>query len=258
MAEIERDAARMVAELEAKHPSPPPPPLEPEPSPVTLVPNSGPTWMSAEDWEDRLAAYRRQGRSESDIREVAAHLERRGPRKPRTPAEQVTRAKSLGHVARAEYLSPEDEARGLALGPSGLPNARLERVRDRLLVATPLGWVNPKSRTAYKAGLYSFTLRGTGYYEQAVRAGRFTPGAPVRLVRESENQHDPNAIAVYAERGRNRAGYVPKGYAKRLAPLLDSGADVVAVSVRGSGAGSDETTPHILVCERRLLDHLNR
>ena len=80
----------------------------------------------------------------------------------------------------------------------------------------------------------------------------------VRLAREPENPHDGNAIAVYAEGARRKAGYVPKGYAKRLAPLLDAGAEIVAVSVRGSGAGNDSTTPHILVCERVMFDHLNR
>src|SRR5690606_3783663 len=100
--------------------------------------------------------------------------------------------------------------------------------------------------------------RGTGYYEAAVKTGRFTPGAPVTLVRESDNEHDQHAIAVYAHRARNKAGYVPKGLAKRLAPLLDVGTDLVAVSVRGSGAGKDTVTPHILICERRLLEHLQR
>lgn len=229
---------------------------------VTTAPQDdgphGPSWMSSDEWANRLAAYRRQGRSDADIRQVAEHLERRGPRTPWTSRQQIDRAKSVGYVARAEYMSPEEEARALALDPSGSPDARLERMRDRLVVVTPSGWVNPKSRTAYKAGLYSFTLRRTGYYEAAVRTGRFTPGAPLRLVREPENPHDPNAIAVYAERGRNKAGHVPKGYAKRLAPMLDDGAALVAVSVRGSDAGSNGVTPHVLVCERALLDHLNR
>ena len=51
---------------------------------------------------------------------------------------------------------------------------------------------------------------------------------------------------------------MPKGYAKRLAPLVDGGADLVAISVRGSGSGSDNVTPHVLVCERALYDHLTR
>ncbi|WP_246003656.1 HIRAN domain-containing protein [Nocardioides aurantiacus] len=269
---IEAEAARMLPEIETKDArrnaemlreggvddDPRPPERGPVPPLTALGSNGGPSWMGADEWEKRLAAYRLQGRSPSDIRRVAEHLERRGPREPWTAAQQIDRAKSVGHVARVEYLSPEDEARALAPGAGGLPDARLERVRDRLLVVTPLGWVNPRSRTAYRAGIYSFVLRGTGYNEAATRSGRFTPGALLRLRREPDNPHDANALAVYAERDRNKAGYVPTGQAKRLAPLVDGGADLVAVSTRGSGAGSDDVTPHVLVCERALYDHLTR
>lgn len=218
----------------------------------------GPSWMSAEDWSTRLSAYRRQGRSDAQIRQEINHLQRRGPLKPRTRAESAARARAAGTVARAEYLDSETEARALAPLASGLPNARLERERDRLLVVTSLGWVNPRSRTAYRAGLHSFAVAGASYHRAAVKAGRFTPGSPVRLVREHDNPHDPNAIAVYADTGRRPAGYVPKGQARRLAALLDAGTDLVAVTVRGSAAGSDSVTPHVLVCERRLYEHLTR
>lgn len=214
--------------------------------------------MTPEDWRERLAAYRRQGRTDADIRAVIAHLERRGPTKPRTKAETAARARSLGYVARAEFMDSETEARALEPGPDGLPDARLERERDRLLVTTRLGWVNPKSRTSWRFGLHSFALRGTGHYEAAVKAGRFSPGASVRLVREPSNEYDPNAVAVYAETGKRKAGYVPKGQAKRLARMLDAGADLVAISVRGSGAGSNDVTPVVLICDRRLHEHLTR
>jgi hypothetical protein len=174
------------------------------------------------------------------------------------PADHTARATKLGVVARSEYLRPEDEARALEPGPDGLIDARLERVRDRLLVVTPLGWINPRSRTAHRAGLHSFQLKGASHHEDAVRAGRFTPGTPVRLVREPANRHDPNAIAIYAANGRSKSGYVPAFRAKRLARLLDDGADLVGISVRGTSAGTDGTVPHILICERTLFKHLTR
>lgn len=217
----------------------------------------GPTWMPAEDWAARLSAYRRQGRPDADIRQVISHLQKRGPAKPRTKADSAARARSVGMVSRAEYMDPETEARALTTA-SGLPDARLLRERDRLLVVTRLGWVNPKSRTSYRAGLYSFAVAGTNYHEAAVKAGRFTPGATVRLVREPDNVHDANAVAVYAENGRQIAGYVPKGQAGRLAAMLDAGVDLVAIAVRGSAAGAQGVAPHVLVCERRLYEHLTR
>ncbi|WP_332643565.1 HIRAN domain-containing protein [Aeromicrobium sp.] len=219
---------------------------------------TGPSWMPVDDWHGRLSAYQRQGRSNAEIRGIVIHLEKRGPQKTRTRAESAARARSVGIVARAEYMDPETEARALAPGASGLPKARLERERDRLLVVTSLGWVNPRSRTAYRAGLHSFAVAGTSYHQAAVKAGQFTPGTPVRLVREPSNVHDANAIAVYPETGRRPAGYVPKGQARRLAALLDAGNDLIAVTVRGSGPGSDGTRPHVLVCERALYDHLTR
>ncbi|WP_246383192.1 HIRAN domain-containing protein [Nocardioides stalactiti] len=215
--------------------------------------------MPPRQWAGKVSVYRGQGRSEVEIREVAEYLARRGPRWPLTPTERADCAERLGLVSREEYLSPEAEAEALAAGPDGLPDAWLERVRDRLLVVTPYCWVNPKSRTAAsRAGLWSFVVRGTAHHERAARRGDFKPGAPVRLVREPDNQHDPHAIAVYAAGARDITGYVPRGYAKRLAKLLDAGADMVAVSTLGSAAGHKGVSLQVLVVERALWDHLNR
>jgi hypothetical protein len=214
--------------------------------------------MSEDDWTAWLNAYRRQGRSDEDIRKTISHLDQRGPSQPRSNAKAAARATDLGSVSRSEYMDTDTEARALAPTASGLPDARLQPERDRLLVMTSLGWVNPKSRTAHRAGLHSFTIAGTSYHEAAVKSGRFTPGANVRLVREPNNVHDSNAIAVYAETGRRVVGYVPKGQARRLARLLDADNDLVAISVRGSASGREGVSPHVLVCERRLLEHLTR
>lgn len=212
--------------------------------------------MSADEWAKRLEAYTRQGRSDADIRRVVAHLEKRG-RAP-TCEEQVTRAKAHGYVAREEYMPPDVEAKALTPGADGKLDARLVQVRNRLVVVTPYGWVNPRSRSAYKVGLHSVITRGTAYHEGAVKAGRFTPGTHVRLQREPNNKHDPNAIAVYAENARRKSGYVPRGTAKRLAKLIDEGADLVAVSVRGDGPGVTDVNPQLLICERALYEHLTR
>src|SRR4051794_14734565 len=86
------------------------PPNELEPR--LTSPHIGPSWMAPEEWNERLAAYQRQGRASAQIREVADHLERRGP--PPSRGERITRAKSRGYVARDEFLSAEDEAAALA------------------------------------------------------------------------------------------------------------------------------------------------
>lgn len=174
--------------------------------------DAGPSWMSPEDWTARLIAYRHQGRSDADILRVVNHLQQRGPSKPRTKAEDAARARSAGVVARTEYMDPEIEARALAPNESGLPDARLQHERDRLLVVTPLGWVNPRSRTAYRAGLHSFRMAGTSYHLAAVKAGRFTPGTFVRL---GTSQHVCTAAGV-----RLRGEHSALGDARATAELL--------------------------------------
>lgn len=58
------------------------------------------------------------------------------------------------------------------------------------------------------------------------------PGSAVTLVREPENPHDPNAIAVYIDGpkllgifggGKMQIGYIREGTAKSLARRLDAG-----------------------------------
>ena len=43
-----------------------------------------------------------------------------------------------------------------------------------------------------------------------------------------------------------------------LANRLDAGNDIIAVSTRGSGPGSETTVPRILAAERHIIEHLLR
>lgn len=157
-------------------------------------------------------------------------------------------------IYRAEYMSADLEHQALS---DGLEDARLRRVRDRLVIETPLGWLNPRSRGAHRHGLYCFKVAGTSHHEAALKAGDFSPGAPVRLEREPQNAHDPNAIAVYAAAGR-KVGFVPASHAKRLAPVLDGGAELVALSMRGGRPREIGVVPDVLVCDRRTMERLRR
>ena len=49
------------------------------------------------------------------------------------------------------------------------------------------------------------------------------------LVREPENPYDPNAIRVQV--GEYLFGYVPRGHARDLAPMMDSGRRFIAFFV---------------------------
>jgi hypothetical protein len=53
---------------------------------------------------------------------------------------------------------------------------------------------------------------------------RLSVGESVTLEREPDNRHDPNAILILSE-GGDELGYIPREYARVMAPLLDAGAE---------------------------------
>jgi len=63
----------------------------------------------------------------------------------------------------------------------------------------------------------------------SVADASFDPGARLALVREPENEHDPNAVAVWNEARTLQAGYVPREVAAELS------GDEVAVSLWRAG-----------------------
>lgn len=183
---------------------------------------------------------------------VTVSVERGSPRTP-TPPEQ------RGTVYRSEYLPREREAEVIAVDEDGAVNLRLKRVRDLLVLTAPGGeWINPFSPALRRLGITMFKLRGVAYYAEAAKAGDFSPGAPVRLVREPDNKHDPNAIAVYAADGTGPAGYVNKQNAARLTKVIDSGEQLEALSVRGARPGRDDVPVMILVTTPSTLEVLRR
>lgn len=59
-------------------------------------------------------------------------------------------------------------------------------------------------------------VAGVSYRLEAVQDDAFAPGRRLALVPEPENEHDPNAIAVWDEARRVQAGYVPAAVARGL------------------------------------------
>jgi hypothetical protein len=57
---------------------------------------------------------------------------------------------------------------------------------------------------------------------------------PVRLVREPDNEHDPNALAVLVD--ESMLGYLPRAIAQALSPLLESDAEDMGPAVAVVGA----------------------
>src|SRR3954470_2592478 len=52
-------------------------------------------------------------------------------------------------------------------------------------------------------------LAGASYRLDALQADALAPGNRLALVREPDNEHDPNAVAVWDAERRVQAGYVP-------------------------------------------------
>jgi len=58
-------------------------------------------------------------------------------------------------------------------------------------------------------GVAVFKVAGTSFRRDALQAPAFAAGQRVALVQEPENEHDPNAVAVYDKERRLHVGYVP-------------------------------------------------
>ena len=59
-------------------------------------------------------------------------------------------------------------------------------------------------------------VAGASYRLDSLQDDGFAPGRSLALVREPENEHDPNAVAVWDEGRRVQAGYVPADVAPRV------------------------------------------
>ena len=72
----------------------------------------------------------------------------------------------------------------------------------------PVRWEDPRIRVVAAAGV-SFRL-------EALDDPSFDPGRRLALVREPENEHDPNAVAIWNEARTVQVGYVPREVASEL------------------------------------------
>jgi len=59
-------------------------------------------------------------------------------------------------------------------------------------------------------------VAGVSYRAEALPDESFDPGRRLSLVREPENEHDPNAMAIWNEARTLQVGYVPRELASEL------------------------------------------
>jgi HIRAN domain len=59
-------------------------------------------------------------------------------------------------------------------------------------------------------------VAGVSFRPEALEDPSFEPGLPLALVSEPDNEHDPNAVAVWNEQRTLQAGYVPREIAPQV------------------------------------------
>ncbi|MBX9244319.1 HIRAN domain-containing protein [Actinotalea ferrariae] len=173
-------------------------------------------------------------------------------------ADGIKRRPHITPIRRDEYLSPAAEAHHVTTDADGLPNLKLSRHRKQLVLTVDQGMINFRSRTLHRLDIFTFRLRGVSHYEGAVTKTSLQPGTTLRLVREPENQFDPNAVAIYPARGRECLGYVNRQNAARLARRLDAGEEFTAITMSGSPAGHNGDPVTVLIAPPRVLERLRR
>jgi hypothetical protein len=72
----------------------------------------------------------------------------------------------------------------------------------------PVRWSDPRVRVVHVAGV--------SYRADALSDESFDPGRRLSLVPEPENQHDPNAVAIWNEKRTLQVGYVPREVAPEV------------------------------------------
>jgi hypothetical protein len=78
-------------------------------------------------------------------------------------------------------------------------------------------WDDPRVRVV--------KLAGASYRAEALQDDAFAPGRRLALVREPDNEHDPNAVAVFDAARSLQVGYVPA----EVAPALTGDEQAVAL-----------------------------
>lgn len=124
----------------------------------------------------------------------------------------------------------------LVLQPDGLPPLKLARHEGALWLAERRTGklVQVENRKLRSLGVWSAKVRGTDYYRAAWKATDIYIGAPVSLVREPNNEHDSNAVAIHGSPDHGALGHVNKQMAVGLAKVMDSGEPLMAIALSSS------------------------
>jgi hypothetical protein len=164
-------------------------------------------------------------------------------------------------VAASRFLPTQDWDRLLVLDDLGRPTLYLQAHGGELWLTEPSTgrFVTASNDHLPRLGIWTIWLRNVDSRTIVAREGLLQPGAIVDLVREPGSADDPTAIAVHAATGRP-VGYVSRGIAAALAPALDAGRHLVAVTVSSDPRESTDRPGlvKVLAAAPDVIEHLFR
>ncbi|WP_198414444.1 HIRAN domain-containing protein [Cryobacterium sp. Sr8] len=170
------------------------------------------------------------------------------------------RVAPVGTPGVSHYLPSEDWEELLVTDGDGLPTLYLQMHTGELRLTEPTTGklVAVGNHHLRRMGIWTVDLSGVDARKTAVREGLLQPGSPVSLVREPDNAHDGNAIAVHAAAGRP-VGYLNRRTAAGLSRLLDTGMRLEAISIAfDSVTAGRPGGVKVLAASPELVRHLLR
>lgn len=185
-----------------------------------------------------------------------------GVRSQRPPAvrnyeAEKAKAAAAGQSAksyRAGYVPPAAAKSQLVAGPDGMPPLRLVPSDNGLDLALPDGeLVDYKILALRHFRIFAFRVVGMGFYEDPNKPFKFRNGQRVQAVREPDNEHDVNAVAIMTGRPAKKIGYVNKQRAAWVAKLLDAGQELDGIIIQSKAA-----SPRVLLTTPEILAYLQR
>lgn len=189
---------------------------------------------------------------------ATVELTREEPRAPsqRPPSVrnyEAEEAKASGAIAQG-YVSPAAAKSQLVAGPDAMPPLRLVSSHNGLDLALPDGeLVDYKIPVLRHFQIFAFRVVGMGFYEDRDGPFKFRNGQRVQAVREPENEHDANAVAITTGRPAKKIGYVNKQRAAWVAKLLDAGQELDGIIIQSKAA-----SPRVLLTTPEMLAYLKR
>lgn len=145
------------------------------------------------------------------------------------------------------FLPAEHQLDLVTMDDEGNTNLQLNLYNGQLVLEAPNGLLpNRSSGQVYKLGIYTGSIRGSAYYEEAVLNADTRPLAKAELVREPGNKYDKNAVAIHAS-GAGCVGYVNKQNAARLSKHLGVGEEYMAIFTSGCKRGDDSVPVSVLI-----------